>query len=89
MSAPGRSQAQTQRARSALGSPMSTTPESVGMSGERLARIDRSLAERCVGPGRLPGVQLLVAHDGQVVHQTLLGHADFEAGREANFGGLS
>jgi len=60
---------------------MSATPESVGMNGERLARIDRFLAERYVGPGRLPCAQLLVARDGQVVHQTLLGHADLEAGR--------
>ena len=60
---------------------MSTTPESVGMNGERLARIDRFLAERYVDPGRLPCAQLLVARDGQVVHQTLLGHADLEAGR--------
>jgi len=40
---------------------MSATPESVGMNGERLARIDRFLAERYVGPGRLPCAQLLVA----------------------------
>jgi CubicO group peptidase (beta-lactamase class C family) len=60
---------------------MSATPESVGMSGERLARIDRFLAERYVSPGRLPCAQLLVARDGHVVHQTLLGHADLEAGR--------
>jgi CubicO group peptidase (beta-lactamase class C family) len=60
---------------------MSATPESVGMNGERLARIDRFLAERYVDPGRLPCAQLLVARDGQVVHQTLLGHADLEAGR--------
>jgi len=57
---------------------MSATPESVGMNGERLARIDRFLAERYVGPGRLPCAQLLVARDGQVVHQTLLGHADLK-----------
>ena len=60
---------------------MSATPESVGMSGERLARIDRFLVERYVGAGKLPGAQLLVARDGRVVHQTLLGHADLEAGR--------
>lgn len=60
---------------------MSATPESVGMSGERLARIDRFLAERYVGAGKLPCAQLLVARDGQVVHHTLLGHADLEAGR--------
>lgn len=51
------------------------------MSGERLARIDRFLVERYVGAGKLPGAQLLVARDGRVVHQTLLGHADLEAGR--------
>lgn len=60
---------------------MSATPESVGMSGERLARIDRFLAERYVGAGKLPCAQLLVARDGRVVHHTLLGHADLEAGR--------
>ena len=60
---------------------MSATPESVGMNGERLARVDRFLAERYIGPGRLPFAQLLVARDGQVVHQTLLGHVDIEAGR--------
>ena len=60
---------------------MSATPESVGMNGERLARIDRFLAERYVDPGRLPCAQLQVARDGQVVHQTVLGHADLEAGR--------
>jgi len=60
---------------------MSATPESVGMSGVRLARIDRFLAECYVGAGKLPCAQLLVARDGRVVHQTLLGHADLEAGR--------
>ncbi len=60
---------------------MTVQPESVGMCSERLARIDRFLAERYVDAGRLPGAQLLVARDGRLVHQTVLGHADLEAGR--------
>jgi CubicO group peptidase (beta-lactamase class C family) len=61
---------------------MTVKPESVGLCSQRLARIDRFLAERYVEPGRLPCAQLLVARDGQLVHQSLLGHADLEAGRE-------
>ena len=57
---------------------MTTSPASLGFSAERLARIDRFLAERYVEPGRLPCAQLLVARDGQLVHQSVLGHASLE-----------
>jgi CubicO group peptidase (beta-lactamase class C family) len=60
---------------------MTVTPESVGMSSARLARIDRFLAERYVDAGRLPCAQLMVARDGKLVHQAALGHADLEASR--------
>lgn len=60
---------------------MTVRPESLGLSSARLARIDRFLAERYVDAGRLPFAQLLIARDGQLVHQTVLGHADLEAGR--------
>ncbi|MBN8509325.1 MAG: beta-lactamase family protein [Burkholderiales bacterium] len=60
---------------------MTVQPESVGMCSRRLARIDRFLAERYVDAGRLPCAQLLVARDGRVVHQTVLGHAELETGR--------
>ena len=62
--------------------PMNTaSPESMGMSSSRLARIDRFLAERYVAPGKLPCAQLLVARGGQVVHQSVLGYASLENGR--------
>jgi CubicO group peptidase (beta-lactamase class C family) len=40
----------------------------MGFDPERLARVDRFLAETYVEPGLLHGVQLLVARDGKVVH---------------------
>ena len=59
---------------------MTTKPESLGMSSQRLARIDRFLAERYVAPGKLPCALLQVARDGQLVHQTVLGQASLESG---------
>jgi len=50
-------------------------PESQGMCSERLARIDRFLAQRYVDNGRLPNAQLLVARNGQLVHRSVLGQA--------------
>jgi len=57
---------------------MTTSATALGFSPERLARIDRFLAERYVEPGRLPCAQLLVARDGRLVHQCVLGHASLE-----------
>ena len=57
---------------------MTTSAAALGFSAERLARIDRFLAERYVEPGRLPCAQLLVAREGRVVHQSVLGHASLE-----------
>jgi len=54
--------------------------KSQGFSPERLARIDRLLQEKYVGPGRMPGAQVVVARDGEVVHQAVLGLADVERG---------
>jgi CubicO group peptidase (beta-lactamase class C family) len=51
------------------------SPASVGLCPQRLARIDRFLNERYIQPGKLPCAQLLVARDGQLVHQSVLGHA--------------
>jgi CubicO group peptidase (beta-lactamase class C family) len=51
------------------------SPASLGFDAERLARIDRFLAERYVEPGLLPGALLLVARRGEVVHKSVLGHA--------------
>ncbi|MFN9927823.1 MAG: serine hydrolase domain-containing protein, partial [Phenylobacterium sp.] len=51
-----------------------------GFSKERLARIDRFLADKYVTPGRMPCAQFVLAREGEVVHQTVLGHRDVERG---------
>ncbi|HUP06025.1 MAG TPA: serine hydrolase domain-containing protein [Caldimonas sp.] len=55
-----------------------TSPSAVGMCPERLARIDRFLAERYIDAGKLPSAILHVARDGQLVHRTVLGKASLE-----------
>lgn len=62
---------------------MSHSPESVGMSSERLARIDRFVEERYIDKGRLPGGAITVARKGKTVHQSSLGLADAERGKPA------
>ena len=56
-------------------------PRSLGFDPERLARIDRFLAERYVEPGLLPGALLLVARQGELVHRCVLGHASLADGK--------
>jgi len=51
-----------------------------GFSKARLQRIDRFLQEKYVGPGRLPCAQFLLAREGEIVHQTILGEQDPERG---------
>jgi CubicO group peptidase (beta-lactamase class C family) len=55
-------------------------PASVGLSAERLARIDTHFS-RYVDDGRLAGYQVLVARRGEVAHLSSGGQADIEAGR--------
>ena len=57
---------------------MPSSPESLGLSASRLARIDRFLAERYVDVGKLPCALLQVTRDGQLVHQSVLGKASLE-----------
>ena len=54
--------------------------KSSGFSPERLARIDRLLSEKYVGPGRMPCAQFLLARNGETVHETVLGNRDVERG---------
>jgi CubicO group peptidase (beta-lactamase class C family) len=61
---------------------MTVKPESAGMSSARLERIEQFLAEKYVGPGKLPGTSTLVARKGQIVHWGIQGHADKERGRK-------
>lgn len=56
------------------------TPESLGFSSERLARIGVAM-QRHVDEGRLPGVATLIARRGRVVHLDAVGWADIEARR--------
>lgn len=54
-----------------------------GFSKARLARIDRFFQERYVGAGRLPCAQIVIAREGEVIHQSVLGHQDVERGLPA------
>ncbi|MEN8156633.1 MAG: serine hydrolase domain-containing protein [Bacteroidota bacterium] len=56
------------------------TPESVGMSTERLEHIDAMCIEH-VDQGHLPGIVALVARKGKIVFHEAYGMADVEAGR--------
>lgn len=56
-----------------MAAPILADAAALGFDPDRLARIDRFLGETYVDPGKLPGVQLLVAREGQVVHRCDLG----------------
>jgi len=56
------------------------SPESQGMSSERLARIDNMLNE-AVSDGTIPGAVALVARNGKIVYHKAFGMADNESGR--------
>ena len=56
-------------------------PEKLGLSSERLARINRFFDERYVRTGKLPGVLTLVARRGQVASIEVCGQRDVEAGK--------
>jgi len=58
----------------------SSRPEDVGLSSERLARMDKAIHEY-VDAGRTPGVVTLIARHGKVVHLDAYGKADVASGR--------
>lgn len=68
--------------RSVNKSPLLSTgsPESVGMSKERLARID-AMCEQAVSQGDIPGVVALVARHGKIVYHKAFGMADNQTSR--------
>jgi len=55
-----------------------TTPETVGMSRVRLARLDEVMKRRYVDSGMLPGIFTQVHRKGELVHTGLAGHMDLE-----------
>jgi len=56
------------------------SPESVGMSSERLSRID-AMCKDAVKSGDLPGIVALVARNGKIVFHEAYGMADNTAGK--------
>jgi CubicO group peptidase (beta-lactamase class C family) len=58
-----------------------TKPEKLGLSSERLGRIETFLDERYVGPGKLPCAQVQVWRRGKLAYETTLGLADRERKR--------
>ena len=56
------------------------SPESVGVSAERLARIDKMCTD-AVQSGDLPGIVSMVVRNGKIVHWKAYGMADNQAGK--------
>jgi len=56
-------------------------PAEVGMSDQRLERIDAMLIE-AIEKGQIPGAVALIARDGQVIYYKAFGMADSQSGRE-------
>ena len=59
---------------------MSTRPEALGLSSERLARIDAHLKSRFIDPGKIAGCLTLVARRGEIAYLSPLGLMDRERG---------
>jgi CubicO group peptidase (beta-lactamase class C family) len=58
-----------------------TSPASVGMSEERLARID-SMCTEAIESNQVPGMVALIARKGKIVYHKAFGKADNESGRD-------
>jgi CubicO group peptidase (beta-lactamase class C family) len=60
---------------------MPANPKSVGLSPERLARIDDFLQRKYIDTGKLPGTLTMVARRGEIAHFGMRGMADVERGK--------
>ena len=58
--------------------PAAAPPETVGLSAERLGRLDDLLQTRYIDPGRFPGTQTLVYRRGKIAHHSVQGLAAVE-----------
>ena len=58
--------------------PSTAAPESLGMSGARLGRIEDHLKRRYLDSGRFPGTQTLIYRRGAIAHSAVQGFADLE-----------
>ncbi|MFB3106485.1 MAG: serine hydrolase domain-containing protein, partial [Pseudomonadales bacterium] len=56
-----------------------STPESVGMSSERLERLSAGM-QTLVDEGRLAGITTMITRHGKIVHFETFGHQDMAAG---------
>jgi CubicO group peptidase (beta-lactamase class C family) len=56
-------------------------PEAVGLSAQRLARMDGVMKRRYVDTGQLPGVLTMVYRRGNLVHTGMSGQMDLERGK--------
>jgi CubicO group peptidase (beta-lactamase class C family) len=59
---------------------MPARPASLGLSPERLSRLDDFLQRKYVEPGKLPGTLTMVARKGEIAHLGVRGLADVERG---------
>jgi CubicO group peptidase (beta-lactamase class C family) len=55
-------------------------PETVGLSSQRLAKLDEVMKRRYVDGGHLPGILTQVYRQGKLVHTGMAGHADLARG---------
>ena len=62
-------------------------PEQVGMSSERLARMDKFMQEQ-IDNKKTGGIIVLVARKGKIVHHKAFGYADIESGQKLTTGHL-
>jgi CubicO group peptidase (beta-lactamase class C family) len=61
--------------------PGTHSPETVGMSSARLARLDEVIQRRYVDSGYLPGTLTYVYRMGQLIHTGISGQMDIERGK--------
>ena len=59
-----------------------TKPEAVGLSRERLERLDRIMTEKYVDSGQLPGFLVQIFRRGELAHASQAGFMDIERGKK-------